>query len=169
MLSYGYLKEKNEKAQDRVLANQHASYRGSAKVLLSSFYHPPTNEQPRALDRKNVNRLKTIFREQGFRRKDPHNHVPVLLGEEALRLALQRSNVQEKDLINHPADTPPLLELETHSLRYLHGRHRLMAAEDLLVQKDRWWIADIYLDSMASLKEKLPSSSNRGDQLPTEN
>jgi hypothetical protein len=45
MLSYGYLKEKNEKAQDRVLANQHASYRGSAKVLLSSFYHPPTNEQ----------------------------------------------------------------------------------------------------------------------------
>jgi hypothetical protein len=80
--------------------------RPGPRVLLSSFHHPPPDEQPRALDRKDINRLKAIFREQGFQRKDPQNHVPVLLSEHVLRLALQQSNVQKKDMINHPADTP---------------------------------------------------------------
>lgn len=151
MVSYAYLNDQNEQNQSRILASQKSSYKGSARILLSSFYRPHPTEHPRAFDQTNVDRLKVIFRNQGIRRTHRNNHIPVLLSEDDLHLALQRSDVQESDLINHPMGSPPLLKFQEHSLRYLHGRHRLAAAESLLDQNDRWWIVDIYLENSAFL------------------
>ncbi|KAI5817890.1 hypothetical protein BZA77DRAFT_244393 [Pyronema omphalodes] len=124
---------------------------GSARILLSSFYRPHPTEHPRAFDQTNVDPLKAIFCNQGVRRTDRNNHIPVLLSEDDLHLALQRPDVQESDLRNHPMESPPLLKFREHSLRYLYGRHRLAAAESLLDQNDRWWIVDIYLQDGAFL------------------
>ncbi|KAF8533988.1 hypothetical protein BDD12DRAFT_758374, partial [Trichophaea hybrida] len=157
-----------ESIYNQVLADKDASYKGSAVVLLSSFYSPNIYP-PRAIDPKNVQRLKSIFEQQGLRRKDPENRIPVLLSQETFQLGLQNSNIQEEDLIRHPSNSPPLFVLPDNTVRYLHGHHRLAAAIEILPPRDQWWGVDIYLENNATsalvnyIENQYPSSGNITD------
>ena len=130
----------------RILKSRDASYRGSSTLQIPSFYIPD-KYTPREFDRKNVDRLKRIFKQEGLRRISPENRIPVLLGKEESMSALRRSNLCESDLITHRLQDMPAIEAPKHSIRYLHGHHRLAAAKEFLAPSEQWWGVDIYLDT----------------------
>ena len=61
--------------------------------------------------------------------------------------ALRLSNLRESDLINHKPEEMAVLEAPEHSIRYLHGHHRLAAAMEFLTSSEQWWGVDIYLET----------------------
>ena len=87
--------------QDRQLkAERRVKYRGTARIGLEWLHFH--SEKRRELDRRNVERLKTIIRKD-CRRLDVHNHIQALVEQEHLDVALRISRVE---LLSHP---PPEL------------------------------------------------------------
>ena len=128
----------------RILKSRDASFKGSAVLKISSFY-TPDKHIPREFNGKNVERLKRNFKQEGLRRSDPENRIPVLLDKDEFTSALLLSNLRESDLITHRLEEMPDLKAKEHSIHYLHGRHRLAAAKELLVPSEQWCGVDIYL------------------------
>jgi hypothetical protein len=94
-------------------------------------------------ERAHVDKLVSVFRGEGCHRLDPWNHVPVIVGRNTLSTRLRLARLRSEDLIRE--GEPPLLEF-TAPLRVLHGRRRLLAAEEYLW--DKWWIAELYSNGM---------------------
>ena len=82
----------------RLAAERRSKYRGTAKIRLE-FLHFPGNE-PRDLNRKNVERLKGCFRTEGCRRLELENHIPAIIDESQLRDALRASAVSANELLS---------------------------------------------------------------------
>ena len=61
----------------RLEAERCVKYRGTARVRLEVL-HFQWNE-PRELNRKNVERLKEIFRIENVRRLEPRNYIPAIV------------------------------------------------------------------------------------------
>ena len=114
------------------------AYLGSAKLALHKieFVDNPANSA-RPLDPKNVNRLMSIFELEGCFRLEKRNRVPVLLSEENFARAKTSGKTFAK-----PGD-PDWLLLDT-SVKCLHGRHRIAAANQVLGPGEKWWVVDIY-------------------------
>jgi hypothetical protein len=145
-----FLKETEER-QDRILINKDFCFRGSARLLMSAFAVQPIYP-PRTFDPDNVARLKTLFCDEGIKRKNKENRIDILLSQANFQEALYNSGLSEKDLIEHSPQELPLIKMPLGTVRYLHGHHRLVAAKQLLPQKDQWWGINIYLDGeLASL------------------
>ena len=145
MQAYSHLKDQSDAVQEHLLESRETAYRGFARVDLSCL--SPAFSLNRVVCHKHVERLKAIFSEQGVRRNDPDHRIPVLISEELLSQTLLNSNLSERDLFDRSLNDPPILNLPEESLHYLHGRHRILAAQDILLPIDRWWIVDIYLNS----------------------
>lgn len=127
-------------------------YRGTARVRLESL-HFEWNE-PRELSRKNVERLKEIFRTENVRRLEPSNHIPAVVDETVLDAAARASEVLAENLLSNPDNGPPFLKISPHNrLICLHGRHRIQAAREILPPTDAWWTVDLYLTGTSVLPE----------------
>lgn len=125
-------------------SEQCVQYRGTARVRLENLYFEWN--QPRELSRKNVDRLKEIFRIESIRRLEPRHHVPAAVDQSDLDAALRTSNVTAENLLNNPDNDPPVLKFPPlHRLTCLHGRHRIQAARETLDPTDAWWTVDFYL------------------------
>jgi Protein of unknown function (DUF3723) len=124
---------------------RYSSFLGTAKVYLQHLQIDTSNTF--TLDEKNVKRILGIFEIQGCLRLDVENYVPVLISRGALEASFTESDVEPQDLYNY--DDLKLLRFGEHvRLRVLHGRHRLRAAQHFLQGDDRWWVVDLYDDSM---------------------
>jgi hypothetical protein len=70
---------------------QRLKYLGTAKVNINQIqFEPPL---PRDLDSKNVARLCEIFRKNQCRCLDINNHVPAIISQQDLAVALQNTNI----------------------------------------------------------------------------
>jgi hypothetical protein len=133
----------------RVEAERFVKYRGTARVRLEVLDFQ-WNE-PRELSRKNVERLKEIFRGDkrlygNIRRLDPRNHIPAVVEQSDLDDAILASEVSAERLLSNPDNDPPVLKFaEGYRLTCLHGRHRIQAAREILPPTDAWWTVDLYL------------------------
>ncbi|BDD59040.1 hypothetical protein MAP00_004277 [Monascus purpureus] len=118
----------------RLATERRLKYLGTAKVPINQIqFDPPL---PRDLDPKNLNRLREIFRKNRCRRLDIDNHVPAIVSQQDLSLALQKKRMSR--------------------LRALHGRHRVQAGAEILPPADRWWTVDLYSDDLGEgLKTSL--------------
>jgi hypothetical protein len=131
----------------RLYAERFVQYRGTARVRLDNL-HFEWNE-PRELSRKNVERLKEIFRTENVHRLEPRNHIPAVVEEAELDAATRTSEVSAENLLRNPDDGPPLLIFPpSHRVICLHGRHRIQAARETLPPTDAWWTVDFYLTGM---------------------
>jgi hypothetical protein len=157
---------------ERKLAeDREENFRGTACVSLRRLNFKP--EHSRDIDRKNIERLKRIFARQGCLRLSPSNHVPAIITEQDLKVALQHSGKTLKDLLNSAQDAPLKLTLPpNYMLECLHGQHRILAALEILIPKEEWWTVDLYL-SGSTLKPSIvvlecltlsPSSNESGGQ-----
>jgi hypothetical protein len=150
--------------QERKLAeDREENFRGTACVSLRKLIFKP--EYSRDVDKKNVERLKRIFARQGCLRLSPSNHVPAIINEQDLKVALQYSRKTLDDLLNSSQDAPPKLTLPpNYKLECLHGQHRILAALETLTPKEEWWTVDFYLSGL-TLK---PSSVVMSNIFPTQ-
>ena len=145
--------------QERQLAeDREQNFRGTACVSLRRLRFDL--KYSRAVDRKNIERLKRIFARQGCLRLSPPNHVPAIITEQDLNIALQQSGRTLKDLLHSAQDAPPKLTLPPkYMLECLHGQHRILAALETLAPKDEWWTVDLYLSGLTMKPSIAPRQS----------
>lgn len=159
------LQVRAERLQQGLFVGTEECFKGSARVKISSICLP--NDQPRAVDQRNVQRLKEIFRREGCLPNNPLHHVPVLVSISDLENSLQQAQVKLEDLRSQY--NPPTLVFGSKILECLHGKHRLLAGDDYLAPKDKYWVVDLYVnaDSNAELIEYIRyeylNSSNISD------
>jgi hypothetical protein len=132
----------------RLQAERYIKYKGTARVRLE-YLHFEWNE-PRELNRKNVERLKKIFRTENIRRLEPGNHIPAVVDQTDLDAAIQASELSAENLLGNPDNDPPVLRFPPrYRLTCLHGRHRIQAARETLPPIDAWWTVDLYLTGIS--------------------
>ena len=131
--------------EDRHLeAERRDKYRGTARIRLEWLqFH---SGERRELDRRNVERLKTIFRKD-CRRQDVHNHIQALVEQQHLDVALRISGVERGELLSHPP--PELVFPPGYQLECLHGQHRIQAGKEVLSPEERWWTVELYTSGKA--------------------
>ncbi|ESZ91825.1 hypothetical protein SBOR_7777 [Sclerotinia borealis F-4128] len=83
--------------------------------------------------------------EEGCRRYDAANYVPVLVSKAQLANLLRASNVTRNDLKTTSVDGSLPLVSSNQNLLCPHGQHRIKAAKEFLSKVDRWWTIEIYL------------------------
>ena len=87
--------------------------------------------------RENIERLKSIFREECLRH-DAFNNVPAVIEEQPLLAAIRLSGIRAGQLTESSPDS--------YQLECLHGQDRIQAAKELRLQ---WWAVDLYLAGTA--------------------
>lgn len=139
---------RSQEEEVRLEAEKRVKYQGTARIRLE-WLHFRWNE-PRELDVKNVERLKSNFRKD-CRRLDIHNHIPALINQQHLDAAIQASRISAGTLLSNPLDGYPELVFPAgYQLECLHGRHRIQAGKEVLSCGDKWWTVDLYLAGMIS-------------------
>ena len=132
----------------RIQAERYVKYRGTARVSLEVLHFQW--DEPRELSRKNVERLKEVFRIDNVRRLEPRNHVPAVVDQSGLDNAILASKISAEALLSNPDNDPPTLKFPAlYQLTCLHGRHRIQAARETLPPSDAWWTVDLYLAGMS--------------------
>ena len=147
----------------RIQAEKSIKYRGSARVNLDNLYF--ASNWQRELSRKNVERLKGIFRVEGVRRLELGYHVPAVVDKADLDACKEASDVSTEQLMSNSDHNLPFLNFPAqYRLICLHGRHRIQAAREILPQVEAWWTVDFYLSGtlrFVQLFQDHPQELNR--------
>jgi hypothetical protein len=127
----------------RLETEKKEKYKGTARIRLEWLQFPSIKGwEP---DKAKVNRLKHNFRKD-CRRLDVRNHIPAVISQQDLDIALKLSGIVEGDLLGDAPNIYPELAFPAgYQLECLQGRHRIQAAKEALIVTDRWWVADLYL------------------------
>jgi hypothetical protein len=139
----------SEEKEQILCTDKALAFRGTATILLKSIsFGEPGQSRKGAIYKKNVERLKNIFIEQGLIRRERRNHVLALVDENRLNIALAQAGLQLEDLSKFPY---PHLEFpQEYKLDCLVGHHRLTALShfsDILYEENPWWTVRLYLKS----------------------
>ncbi|KAG9241126.1 hypothetical protein BJ878DRAFT_558879 [Calycina marina] len=138
--------------EERLATEGREKYQGTARIKLEVL-HFPQNE-PRELDRKNVERLKGYFK-KGQCHRVGRNHIPAVIDQSQLSEVLRDSNVSVKTLLSN-TDPHAMLRFPAGSqLQCLHGRHRIQAAREFLTPRESWWTVDLYLSDLKAAFDDL--------------
>ena len=103
---------------------------GNAQVQLQNMDFAPG---VRDFDKANVDRLVNIFRLEGCQRDDPTHFVPGLIAREHLGPEWQQ--LLEPQRLSLPTSVV---------MRCLHGKHRILAAKEVLPPHEQWWNVALY-------------------------
>ena len=139
----GAVAEGREIAEDRG-----ENFRGTVKVRLRRLIFPP--KYSREINRKNVERLRAIFRKPGgCLRLTPSNCIPAIISQQDLDRSIKATGTSLEELLDSKGNEPPMLKLpDGYSLRCLNGQHRVLAALEALRPKDEWWSIHLYLSGI---------------------
>ena len=119
-------------------------FRGTVRIRLEALTF--LWNEPRELDTKNVDYLKSCFQKDSCYRLIPQNHVPAIIDEDCFTSTILASGLSKRDLLSQQAAGIPELVLpDGFQLRCLHGKHRIQAARETLLPGDRWWTIDLYI------------------------
>ena len=133
-----------EDQEAKITAEKQAKFKGTAQVRLESLSFQ--GDIAGELNRKNVERLISVFRSEGCRRDYRYNHVPAVIDQQQLDRAIQSSGTSREALLSNAQGKWPELYFPTDfRLECLRGRHRVQAGREFLPSKERWWTVDLYL------------------------
>lgn len=118
---------------------------GLARVHLDalSFEHA-SSQGHRELSAENVARLVRVFRIEGCSRLEEANFVKAQVNRRDLDAALASEDFKLPQQPPRDWSKQPILRLQ--AIECLNGLHRVLAARDFFVGKNRWWIARLYTD-----------------------
>ncbi|KAI9773215.1 MAG: hypothetical protein M1839_002223 [Geoglossum umbratile] len=114
-LDYLSIHGKMDQAQVEIIERRIAEdrgkyYRGTAVVRFEYLHFG--SQCPRQLNRENVESLKDTFRREGCLRLEPKHHIPALIDQQVLDLAIESSRPVSLDtLLKNPEATPPELKM----------------------------------------------------------
>lgn len=131
----------------RRLENKSSGFRGSARIHLKhlQFKEPKDLSLSLHLDPKNVARLVKIFELEGCLRIEEEHRIPATINETVLQMVLSSSSLTNAELLT--TGVPPELQLPQYTrLNCLHGRHRIAAAQQILLPGNKWWTVDLYTE-----------------------
>lgn len=120
---------------------------GSAQVDINELLF--AYDSPYDIDNDKILRLKKLIFEQCSRLNDNH-HIPALISPTALEKAMALSDLHSSSLAPRTAVCFPYLKIDGSGLQCLRGKHRLLAAKDVLPWEDKWWIVDLYTQGWLS-------------------
>lgn len=125
-------------------------------------------------DPEHVEHIKRIFRKEGCRRLQVRRHIPAVVDQHRLDVALEDaqrkgrwktgtlpSNVATIDT----QDGYPELEFPG-GIECLHGRHRIQAGREWLPPTEKWWIVDLYLSGISYELKKLLVEEYANEEKP---
>ena len=94
-----------------------------------------------------MERLKGIFRKEGCRPEHNGNYVLLLIDEPCLDAALSISGLSSTALLqNGHSEYPELRLYSGPQLVCLNSKHRIQARRGCLGARDKWWVAELYLE-----------------------
>lgn len=129
-------------ASRRIQAEKSSKHIGVARVKLSVLNFPNS----RGLDVKNIERLKSLFREErGCKPDDFQNHIPAVIDEATLSEALSVSGFSRDILLSSGPDYPKLEFPSGLRLECLRGQHRVKAAAEVFQSTETYWVVDLFL------------------------
>jgi hypothetical protein len=137
-----------EAIEKKLYEDRGSSYRGTARIR---FAHLQFGDLcPRYPNEKITTHLKEKFSNEGCLRLEAKNHIPAIISQEILDVAIRASrNVSQESLIENRKKQPPELRIpENVNIECLQGLHRVAAAKLVLPRRDWWWTVDLYLDGM---------------------
>ncbi|KFY22991.1 hypothetical protein V493_06178 [Pseudogymnoascus sp. VKM F-4281 (FW-2241)] len=83
--------------------------------------------------------------------------------------ALHALEVSAEKLLTNSADPYPEVRLPLgFQRRCLYGRHRVLAAREVLPPQERWWTVDIYLIDVNDELKKALIEEHSNEQLPSD-
>jgi hypothetical protein len=131
--------------EHRLALETRKKYRGTASVKLEVLHFAYEE------DAENVTRLKRFFRKNGCNRLDIRNHIPAIINQEQLDIAIEYSKISAKALMaSSPTDPrgsyPTLSFPPEFRLKCLHGLDRVRAGADILPPGEKHWTVDFYLE-----------------------
>jgi len=131
-----------------------AKFRGTASVPIEALDFP--FKKLREEDEKNTERLASSFRkEKGCRDWEIFNHVPAVVAQQDLDAALARSGISPEQLLEARDGHLELDFPAGFRLSCLRGRHRVLAAKNVLPPGGRRWTVDLFLSGMITLPLRL--------------
>lgn len=130
----------------QLAADRRLKFQGTAKVSLDDIQF--SFQSQRQLDQKNIDRLCKVFREEECQNLSVAHRVPAIVSRHHLSAALQKVNKTSRDLLTCSESELFHLRFPQGQLQGLHGRHRVVAAFEVLSPGHRWWAVDLYLDGM---------------------
>lgn len=148
-----------EEQERKLAAERSIKYRGTASVKIDVLDFSAV--QPKDPDEQNITRLKGLFREaNACDRWNISNHVPAIIDQRDLTIALADSGVSAERLLAGPHDGYPELDFPIgYRLQCLHGRHRVLASAEAFPREVRRWSVDFYLTGIACpARYESPSS-----------
>jgi hypothetical protein len=133
--------------KERTLATERSlKCRGTASIKLDVLYFPPLKTKDPDKAKKNVERLRKAFQDEGCRRLPLLNHIPAIIDQQCLDTALRNSKVSAERLgADHRNDYPELEFPPGYRLQCLDGQSRTLAAAQVLPTADKRWTVDLYL------------------------
>ena len=141
--------------EHRLAAETSIKYRGTACIALEALTFAYE------ADERNVMRLKQLFKKNGCNRLDVRNHVPAVISQEQLDIAIRHSKTTAKALMDSCHTRESLVELTFPAhvrLQCLHGLDRVRAATGILSPAEKYWIVDLYLEGRKSSLLAQPHS-----------
>jgi hypothetical protein len=102
-------------------------FRGKAYVILKVLYFSP--KYIRDINKENIERLKEIFKEEGYLYKELLKHyMPVIIDIKKLNQAIKcsGSNTTLNTLLDNPGELLPLLKFPPNTrIKCLNNKHRI--------------------------------------------
>ncbi|ELR03573.1 hypothetical protein GMDG_06231 [Pseudogymnoascus destructans 20631-21] len=152
--------------EERLATEGRLKYRGTARVGLEVLHF--TWNEPREPNQKSLDKLKKCF-EKGQCDRVSRNHIPVVIDQSQLDDVLHASQVSAEMLLTNGTDPHPELQFPSgFQLRCLHGRHRVLAAREVLPPQERWWTVDIYLADIDDELRKALIEEHSNEQPPSD-
>ncbi|KAM3519857.1 hypothetical protein MY4038_009646, partial [Beauveria bassiana] len=145
-------------ASQRIEEERRAKFCGTASIRLDAIrYNTSFSKRIGVQESTSVASLKILFREElESCQAGGKYRAKVLIRQEDLEKALNRSEISIASLIASSFPHPKLEIPSTTTLECLQGHDRLAAAEEVLEGSQKRWDVDLFLDDLSvELKESL--------------
>lgn len=154
-------------AEDLRLETEHEiTFKGSACVRFENLnwnLYIRRDKSKTTPDPDHVEYVKRIFKNEGCRRLEVKHHIPAVVEQHQLDVALKDARQKNRwntdtlpnnyTIIN-TRDRYPELNFPG-GIECLHGRHRIEAGKEWLSATEKWWIVDLYLSGISYEFETL--------------
>ncbi|KAH6670148.1 hypothetical protein B0J14DRAFT_112537 [Halenospora varia] len=165
------MRQSRARAEDsRLDVERRLKYLGAARVSLDVLrLYWDGRGLRREPDRNHVEILKECFRKEDCRPLEVRNHVPAIIDQQCLDVALRDSGVSARQLLTQqPNGCPALVFPHGFKLDYLHGLHRIEAAREFLLPTDKWWTVDLYLSDLGADLKTCLIEEYSNEEKPTD-